>query len=418
MEQQPWHLGQTSERYETGGRGPGIISHTPGDPGGASYGLSQFSLNTGSLREYLNHSRYRNHFDGLNPGSAEFDAAWRMLAKVDPAGFARDQHDFTKTRFYDVQGARLKGRGLDLSHRGPAVQDALWSTSVQFRNLTPAIFEGGIKEKFGDHYVLSRLSDNDIIEAVQDFKIEHNDHLFRRSSQRVRASVLERAREEKQDLLDLASAGHVNLAHQDAPHALKPGSSGHPVQALQTGLAKLGYTGRDGAPLRRDGIFGRNTRTAVEAFQRDHGLTVDGIAGPDTRRALEVSLHAARTPTPDAPTTSMRGFSDPGHPQHTMYAKLKELLPTGTSEARLAQATTACHLAGLNDPRNLGPIYNAGSRILFTNHSLFGQMAEMDLAAPAPSVKQSLLRALQHDTGQARQEHPLRVESLESARHR
>lgn len=418
MEPHPWHLGQTSERYETGGRGPGSISHTPGDPGGASYGLSQFSLNMGSLQEYLNHSRYQDHFKGLTPGSTAFDAAWRKLAKADPSGFARDQHEFTKTQFYDVQNARLKARGIDLSRRGPAVQDALWSTAVQFRNLTPTIFQAGIEEKFGKHCVLARLSDEDIVEAVQDYKITHNDHLFRRSSQAVKAAVLERAKEEKRDLLNLAGGRGVNQAHQDAPRPLKSGASGHLVQALQTDLAKLGYINSDGTPLHADGYFGPQTRNAVEAFQRDRGLAADGMVGPLTRRALDDALERARNPTPDAAHATLRGFDDPGHPQHPMYAQLKALLPAGTSEARLAQATTACHLAGLDDPKDLGQIHHTDHAILFVNHSLFGRMAEMDVSKPAPSVQQSLLRAHQHDAERQQPRYPMQPDPLAPARHR
>ncbi len=34
------------------------------------------------------------------------------------------------------------------------------------------------------------------------------------------------------------------------------------------------------------GEFGPITRSIVEAFQRDHGLTVDGLVGPKTRADL------------------------------------------------------------------------------------------------------------------------------------
>ncbi|HFO7914780.1 TPA: hypothetical protein ACHK1J_005692, partial [Escherichia coli] len=36
-----WPLGKTSERYESGGRGPGVISSGKGDHGGVSYGMYQ-----------------------------------------------------------------------------------------------------------------------------------------------------------------------------------------------------------------------------------------------------------------------------------------------------------------------------------------------------------------------------------------
>ena len=60
---------------------------------------------------------------------------------------------------------------------------------------------------------------------------------------------------------------------------LRKGSRGEAVQALQERLMELGYDlGSCGA----DGIFGRKTRAAVRAFQRDCGIRADGIAGPVT----------------------------------------------------------------------------------------------------------------------------------------
>ncbi len=50
---------------------------------------------------------------------------------------------------------------------------------------------------------------------------------------------------------------------------------------IQRALRKAGYyTGSI------DGIFGLLTERAVKDFQRDHGLQVDGVVGPITRRAL------------------------------------------------------------------------------------------------------------------------------------
>lgn len=60
---------------------------------------------------------------------------------------------------------------------------------------------------------------------------------------------------------------------------LKKGMRSEDIRKLQGGLALLGY--KPGTP---DGIFGANTESAVEAFQLDHGLYADSIAGLLTLR--------------------------------------------------------------------------------------------------------------------------------------
>lgn len=64
----------------------------------------------------------------------------------------------------------------------------------------------------------------------------------------------------------------------------KIGSRGEEVTQIQTKLKSLGYyTGNV------DGVFGAATQNAVRNFQRDFGLTVDGIAGANTLRSLGIS---------------------------------------------------------------------------------------------------------------------------------
>ena len=58
------------------------------------------------------------------------------------------------------------------------------------------------------------------------------------------------------------------------------GSTGEAVTWLQIGL------NRGGRILREDGNFGRQTRAAVLAFQRAHGLRADGAVGPATWAAI------------------------------------------------------------------------------------------------------------------------------------
>lgn len=63
---------------------------------------------------------------------------------------------------------------------------------------------------------------------------------------------------------------------------LRQGMSGTDVMEIQALLQKLGYD--PGPP---DGIFGPRMRAAVVSFQRNFGLTPDGVIGPATHRAME-----------------------------------------------------------------------------------------------------------------------------------
>ncbi|TQM81968.1 N-acetylmuramoyl-L-alanine amidase [Saccharothrix saharensis] len=57
--------------------------------------------------------------------------------------------------------------------------------------------------------------------------------------------------------------------------------TGDDVFALQERLLELGYDAG-----RANGEFGQQTEQALRSFQRDYGLIVDGMCGPDTVRAL------------------------------------------------------------------------------------------------------------------------------------
>lgn len=64
----------------------------------------------------------------------------------------------------------------------------------------------------------------------------------------------------------------------------KLGSAGPTVKQIQIALAQLGY------PLTGTGYFGNATDTAVEAFQRRAGQTVDGAVGEKTAAAIDRAL--------------------------------------------------------------------------------------------------------------------------------
>lgn len=77
-----------------------------------------------------------------------------------------------------------------------------------------------------------------------------------------------------------------------AGQALKEGASGDDVLKVQKKLQSYGYY-----TSALDGDFGPATLNAVIRFQADCGLTVDGIVGSETMRALERFNPATFTPS-------------------------------------------------------------------------------------------------------------------------
>lgn len=212
-----WVLGQTSKMFESGKGGAGTVSSGKGDHGGASYGTYQLSSTKGMVQAFLKSSKYGSQFDGLTPGTPEFNDKWKQIAKSDPA-FGDAQHDFIKRTNFDPAMSRLAKSGLDFSKRGPAVKDAVWSTSVH-------LGAGGgssVIQKALDKMDVSSMSDAQIVSAIQDYKLENNDRLFKSSSQKVRASTAARASAEKVRLISLASAAAPAVVSAPIPPSVSP----------------------------------------------------------------------------------------------------------------------------------------------------------------------------------------------------
>ena len=371
-----WHLGQTSAQFETSNRGPGFISTGQGDLGGKSYGVYQLSSTQGSLAEYVNQStKYGSEFKGLTPASAAFDAKWKEVAQRDPQGFSNDQHNFIKKEFFDVQNDTLKGRGIDLSDRGRAVQDMMWSTSVQFRNLTPNVVANGLKEKFGEDYQLSKLSDQQIVGAVQDYKLAHNNSLFS-GSPSLWPGLRDRATNEKGELVALANdeqalkkAGvnvPIDLNKGPSPNAtggrssnpmadgvLVHGEQGDAVKHLQEALNKAGIRDAEGKPLPTTGYFGDKTEAAVRKYQEQQHLGVDGKAGKDTLAAL--GLNAPEQSKPQTPANAQPAPTEkpqaPANAQPTPTDK-PQTPPTSSDKVQPPTQSDKPLMSNANHPDN------------------------------------------------------------------
>ena len=131
-----WVLGKLSERYETGGRGPGVVSTGAGDAGGASYGSYQMTSkpNGGTVGRFVAQPDFpfSSRFAGLTPGSSQFTAVWKQLAVTNKDEFQASQHDYIKKTHFDPLVRKIINEdGLNVLTRSHALQDVIWSTAVQ-----------------------------------------------------------------------------------------------------------------------------------------------------------------------------------------------------------------------------------------------------------------------------------------------
>lgn len=95
------------------------------------------------------------------------------------------------------------------------------------------------------------------------------------------------------------------MAPSDKP-TLRKGSTGSYVVECQNDLLSLGYgLGSYGA----DGKYGTKTMEAVKNFQRDHGLSADGICGPKTWAALDEATGGDPAPAEKRYSATISGLT-------------------------------------------------------------------------------------------------------------
>lgn len=116
---------------------------------------------------------------------------------------------------------------------------------------------------------------------------------------------------------------------------LKYGSRGDAVRNIQSSLNAIGYSAGSA-----DGIYGRNTESAVKNFQRTYGLEVDGIVGKETIAKLEA---VKKTKTVKAATTTVNVRTGAG----TQYSNLK-VWPTLSKGNRVDVISTVKSVTGAN----------------------------------------------------------------------
>ncbi|MBQ7455853.1 MAG: peptidoglycan-binding protein, partial [Clostridia bacterium] len=170
------------------------------------------------------------------------------------------------------------------------------------------------------------------------------------------------------------------------------GTRGLAVTRLQQRLVELGYYS-----VTPDGVYDTNDINAVRAFQKQNGLTVDGVAGLDTQLALyaDSAIPAWATPTPKptatpkpsatpAPSTSETlSIGSKGDSVNLLQARLTTLgYFTDTIDGRYG-TMTASAVAAFQENNGLTADGIAGPKTLKKVYSNSAKSAP----TPAPTAK-------------------------------
>jgi len=195
----------------------------------------------------------------------------------------------------------------------------------------------------------------------------------------------------------LHTSGHT------AAHVLKQGAHGVAVGALQSDLAALGFTAKDGSAIHPDQHFGPHTKEAVEAFQTAHGLKADGAAGPATMAAItETKAH-----TQDVPT-----LLDARHPAHGMFQQAHACVARiDESQGRVPGVHTQ-NFAGSLTSAATAAGFNRVDHVVLNDDASKGWAVQGELNSPLKRYTEvNVMQAIQTPLAQSSQEAAVNVQN-------
>ena len=173
-----------------------------------------------------------------------------------------------------------------------------------------------------------------------------------------------------------------------------------PITTLRDVQHALNVLGGQGTPLAEDGVNGSKTIAAVKAFQTSHGLTVDGIAGPQTKAALQAAM-AAGSPPFAMPSNAVSAVVDAARapvrpPAPAAVPALASLRDVQHALNVLAGPGTPLTEDGINGPKTIAAVKAFQSAHGLTADGIAGPQTKSALqaaiaaAAPHPATQASL----------------------------
>lgn len=169
-----------------------LPKHTPG-------GKARPSAKGSPLITFVKDSKFSNQFEGLEPGTDDFDSKWSEISSSNAFLFEKDQDDFIKRKYFDSMVSNLKRKGVDINKFGPSVKDLAFTSSLQSGPSGGSeIFKRALQGK-------TNVNDEDILESVSEFQKASVDELFPKLDTSKLDSLKTELTSEKKDLKGLLS---------------------------------------------------------------------------------------------------------------------------------------------------------------------------------------------------------------------
>lgn len=188
----------------------------------------------------------------------------------------------------------------------------------------------------------------------------------------------------------------IDITPNPAYKTLQVGDRGDLVRAMQEKLIEYGYLEGEA-----DGAYGNQTRMAVEAFQYQHGLSADGIAGRRTLTVLyessEIRLAPTMTVTPEPTATSQLTKAITPAPSPAPV-----LVPVVTATATAAAETQAAQEATPASTPTATPVH-------VSTPSPTPLLTPTPTATPLPEMEPLTGYAIRIDEGMTLKAHPCQV---------